>query len=232
MDRVDGHRSSGLVTIETHAGRSRAAGPLLGVGAALVILLTGPLLLFHPWPVGALQDRHGVAELLDLPDSEVGRLTDAILWDVFIGGDFGVELDGEPFLNADERSHMTDVSDLVRTLLLVEVVAVGAALIAGRALRTQRQRRGRALVIAASALGLVAVLLGVGSLLSFEPLFMAFHGVFFAAGTWSFPPGSHLTSLFPEALFSDAAVLAGALVLLSAGLVAWLGWHEARVMRA
>ena len=88
------------------------------------------------------------------------------------------------------------------------------------------------MMIAASTIGLLAVLLGVGSVLFFEPLFVAFHGVFFAAGTWSFPPGSHLTSLFPEALFSDAAVLAGFLVLLSAGLVAWLGWRDARVTRS
>jgi integral membrane protein (TIGR01906 family) len=179
--------------------------------------------------VGLLQERHDVAQALALPDSEVERLTDAILWDVFRGGDFSVELDGKPFLNADERSHMTDVSNLARTLVLVEVAGLLAAVLAARALRKQRDRRGRALVASALVIGLLAVLVGVGSILFFEPLFVAFHGLFFAAGTWSFPPGSNLTTLFPEALFSDAAVLAGVLVLLSAGLVAWLGWRDLRV---
>lgn len=194
----------------------------------MVILLTGPLLLFHPWPVGALQERHGVAESLTLPEAEVERLTDAILWDVVTRGDFGVELDGEPFLNADERSHMTDVANLVRTLLLIDGIALAAALLAGRALRADRPRRGRALVVSASAIGLLAVLVGLGSVLFFEPLFVAFHGLFFADGTWSFPPGSNLTTLFPETLFADAAVLAGGLVLVSAALVAGLGWRDLR----
>jgi len=208
------------------AGRpSRLAGPALGIGAALVIFLTGPLLLFHPLYVGSAQEQFGVAESLGIPPSDVERLTGSILRDIFTGGSFEASLDGtEPFLNASERSHMTDVSGLARTLAAIDILALALAIWAAWALRRDRHRRGRALVIAASTVGVLAILASVAATVAFEPLFIAFHGLFFAAGTWSFPPGSHLTGLFPEALFSEAAILAGALILVSAGAVALVGF--------
>ena len=52
-------------------------------------------------------------------------------------------------------------------------------------------------------------------------LFTTFHGVFFAAGTWTFPSDSLLIRLFPESFWIAAAAAWAALVVLGA-LVLWL----------
>jgi uncharacterized membrane protein len=179
--------------------------------------------------VGAAQDQFGVAESLGITPNQVEQLTGSILWDIVSGGSFEAALDGTgPFLNANERSHMTDVSGLARTLAAIDALALALTIWAAWGLRADRRRRGRALVIAASTVGVLAVVASVTAVVAFEPLFIAFHGVFFAAGTWSFPPGSHLTGLFPEALFSEAAVLAGALILVSAAAVGLAGFLQMR----
>ena len=200
-----------------------------GVGAALLILLTGPLLLFNPWFVGFEQGRHDVPALLGTTQDEVDRVTSSMLADLFGGGDFGASLDGsQPVLDASERSHMADVGWLARVLAAIDLLAIAVVLVAGWRLRGERPRRGSLLLTAARGIGVAALIGGILFAVAFDAAFAAFHALFFAAGTWQFGPDSNLLRLFPEPFWYEVALLAGAAILLAAALVALLGWLDVR----
>ncbi len=177
--------------------------PLIGfvfaVGVALSTLLTGPMLLFAPPFVSFMQDRHGVAELLGVDPATAHDATTTMLGDLLTGGDFAVSLDGaQPVLDASERSHMSDVGDVVRSLLLADVLALVVAMLGARRLRAERHRRGRLMLVAAGGLGAAAIVLGAFFALAFDTAFAAFHAIFFEAGTWQFGPDSNLLRFFPQ----------------------------------
>ena len=150
-----------------------------------------------------------------------------MLGDLFVSGDFGESLDrGGPILDSSERSHMQDVGGLVRVLAGLEVVAVLLLAVTWRWLRGERARRGRLLLRAAAGVGAGAVVLGAFFALSFEAAFAAFHALFFKAGTWQFGPDSNLIRLFPEPFWFEVSLLAGATIVLSALLAAWLARRD------
>lgn len=197
------------------------------LATALAITLTGPLLLFDPVVVSVEQGRHGVPESLSTSGDEVARITNSMLGDLFFDGSFEVSLDGrEPFLDAAERSHMRDVGRLVRTLALLEIASLVVAILLGWWLRRERDLRGRLLLAAAATVGVVAILLGVFFAVAFDAAFTAFHGLFFEPGSWQFPPGSHLITLFPEPFWFELALLAGVTIVIGAVLVALLGRRD------
>lgn len=192
-------------------------------------MLSGPLLLFNPWLVSLEQGRHGVAAALGTDQAGVDRVTAAMLGDLFLNGEFAQSLDGEaPILDATERSHMRDVGGLVRTLLLLEVTALVVLVLAGRRLSGERERRGRLLLRAALAIGVAAVVLGAFFALAFDAAFAAFHALFFAAGTWQFGPESNLIRLFPEPLWFDVSLLAGAAIVLAAVVIGVVARRDLR----
>jgi integral membrane protein (TIGR01906 family) len=206
---------------------SRAPGPIgvvFGLALALVILLAGPLLLFNPPFVSALQARHEVAASFGTSREEVDRVTGEMLGDLFTGGGFEAGFDGEPpLLNERERSHMGDVARLVQLLAAVALVALAVALATGLLLRREPMRQGRIMVGVAAAIGAVAVLLAVGFAVAFDAMFLAFHAVFFPPGTYLFERGSRLITLFPGGFWFDASLVAGGMVILTALVVALLG---------
>ena len=201
----------------------RVVAPIFGVSVALLILLAGPLLLFNPWFVSSLQSRHSVAEAFDTSQAEVDRVTGEVLADLFVSGDFDVEMDGMPLLDADERSHMADVSRLVRLLVVVSVAAAALAALCGTLMRGQPRRMGSVLLVTASVIGAAGLLFGVIFAVAFEPAFLAFHALFFPPGTYLFAPGSNLITLFPEGFWVEAALIAGVTVVLSAVVVLVIG---------
>jgi integral membrane protein (TIGR01906 family) len=177
--------------------------------------------------VSAEQARHGVATSLGTDQANVDRVTDAMLRDLFINGDFLANLDNDPpILNAAERSHMQDVGGLVRVLAILEAAAVVALVFTGRRLRSERGRRGRLLLRAAAGVGAGAIVLGAFFALSFDAAFAAFHALFFKAGTWQFGPDSNLIRLFPEPFWFEVSLLAGASIVLGALLAAWLARRD------
>jgi hypothetical protein len=199
------------------------------VAAALAIVLSGPLLLFNPWLVSAEQARHGVPASLGSDQRSVDRVTSAMLGDLFVSGDFGETLDGiVPILDASERSHMQDVGGLVRVLAVLEVGAVILVVVTWRWLRRERARRGRLLLRAAAGIGGGAIVLAAFFALSFDTAFAAFHALFFKAGTWQFGPESNLIRLFPDPFWFEVSLLAGASIVLSAVLTAWLARRDLR----
>lgn len=201
---------------------SGGVGGAFGLAAGLAIVLTGPLLLFNPWLVSAEQARHNVAASLDTDQAGVDRVTAPMLRDLFLNGDFTVSLDGDaPILDASERSHMSDVGGVVRLLAGLEAASVLVLLVTGWMLRGERVRRGRLLLRSALAVGGVAVALGLFFALAFDTAFALFHAIFFPQGNWQFGPESNLIRLFPEPLWFETSLLAGASIVLSA-LVALL----------
>lgn len=207
-------------------------GLLFGLSLSLIILLLGPLLLFNPLFTSALQVRHGVAAELDTTQAEVERVTSSYLADIYLDGDFGASLDGNgPLLDESERSHMTDVSRLVRLLAGILVVALVLAGVTSAWLRHEPRRQGRIMLLASGAIGTAAVVLAIVFAVAFEPAFLAFHELFFPPGTYLFATGSELIVLFPEPFWFDAALLAGAAIVLVAVAVSLIGlwrWRSAR----
>ena len=208
----------------------RLAVPLLAVATALLVALAGPLILFNPWFVSLEQQRAGAAILLGATQSQVDAATLAILGDIWTGGDFGVSLTegGAPALDAFERSHMVDVGGLVRVLGLVALAAVVVGLLAGRALRGRPRALGTALVAGAATVGAAGVAAALVFAVAFDAAFLAFHQVFFREGTYLFGPESTLIRFFPEQLWYEASLAAGALIVLSAVAVAFAGWRLLR----
>jgi integral membrane protein (TIGR01906 family) len=207
-------------------------GVLFGLSLSLIILLLGPLLLFNPLFTSALQLRHDVAAELGTTQPEVERVTGSYLADIYLDGNFDASLDGEgPLLDESERSHMTDVSRLVRLLAGILVAALVVAGISAAWLRHEPRRQGRIMLLASGAIGAVAVIVAIVFAVAFEPAFLAFHELFFPPGTYLFPTGSKLIVLFPEPFWFDAALLAGAAIVLVAVLVSLVGWWRWRSAR-
>ena len=201
-----------------------AAGLLFGVSLAILVTLVGPLLLFNPWFTAVLQARHGVAEAFGTTPAAVNRVTGEILVDLYADGAFDAAFEGSaPLLDERERSHMHDVSALVRLLAGVVLLAAVTATVTGVWLRNERRRVGRIMVIAAGAVGLIGLVLAGIFAVAFEQAFLAFHALFFPPGTYLFERGSQLIVLFPEGFWFDASLVAGAAVILSALMVTAIG---------
>jgi len=206
-----------------------AVGLLFGIALAVAITLTGPLLLFNPWSTSALQDRHEVAEAFANSRAEIDRVTGDILGDLYVNGSFDASLEGRaPLLDERERSHMSDVSRLVQLLAGIAVVALVVAVVTGAWLRHEPRRQGAVMLVAAAIIGISAVLLAGIFAVAFEPAFLAFHAVFFPPGTYLFSEGSNLIVLFPEGFWFDAALIAGATMVVTALVVSAVGFARWR----
>jgi len=204
-------------------------GLLFGLALAVAILLVGPLLLFNPVFTSALQVRHGVAASFDTTQAEIERVTASYLGDIYLDGDFDASLDGEePLLDDDERSHMSDVSGLVRLLAGVAIVGLVVVGVTAAWLRREPRRLGRIMLISAGSIGSVAILLAGIFAVAFEPAFLFFHELLFPPGTYLFETGSDLITLFPEGFWFDAALLAGGAIVLVAMVVTLVGFRHWR----
>jgi integral membrane protein (TIGR01906 family) len=204
-------------------------GLLFGLALAIVVVLAGPLLLFNPAFTSALQLRHDVAGSFGATQQEIERVTASYLGDIYLDGDFAASLDGdEPLLDANERSHMSDVSRLVRLLAGIGVAALVMAVVTGAWLRHEPRRQGLIMLSAGGAIGALALLLAGIFAVAFEPAFLAFHALFFPPGTYLFETGSDLITLFPEGFWFDAALAAGASIILAALVVTVIGLRRWR----
>jgi hypothetical protein len=198
-----------------------------GLAVAALVLLTGPLLLFFPPVVSFEQARHDVPALLGTDQATVDRATRSMLGDLLLNGAFAVSIDGaEPVLDASERSHMRDVGGVVRGLIVADLLALLVALLAGRRLRAERARRGRAMLRAAAGIGVAAVVLGAFFAFAFDAAFTAFHAIFFASGSWQFGPDSNLLRFFPEPLWFELSLVAGAAIVIGALLATLLARRD------
>ena len=141
------------------------------------------------------------------------------------------EVAGRAGFDSAAVSHLADVRDVLLGFRSAAIaLALGLALWLVVSLARRRLRIvGRALKLGGLACLLAPVVLGLAGALDFDLFFQLFHGVFFQAGTWTFPWDSLLILLFPEAFWMTSGVLLGVLVM-AQGLALWLAGHafEAR----
>ena len=140
----------------------------------------------------------------------------------------------QPLFTIYENSHMVDVKRLMDQLwrvlaLAAAVVVVGLALL----LIPRRTRaEGYAAIFGGGLLttGLLTVLILL-VLLSWNWFFVAFHGVFFDAGTWTFNWSDSLIRLFPDKFWFDAGVLLVGGALVAGAIVMAVGYALGRRAR-
>ena len=121
--------------------------------------------------------------------------------------------------NPREISHLEDVRSALRAATAVWW-ASAAVLTATLAMALRRATTITLFQLALArgcwlTLAIIAVILAA-SLVSFLPLFDAFHAVLFASGTWVFPFEDTLIRLFPERFWRDAFLIHGLLSALLA----------------
>ena len=146
---------------------------LLFAAAVAALLLAAAVLIFLlPPVVHLLLDLSGAPAVLGSDAATAHQLSDALVFDLLRGGDFGVPYNGEALLSAAERSHLVDVGALLRAVIAIGLLggvllvttilrSGGTATGAGR-LRLGEALRDGALVFdgessQAEARGLVAV---------------------------------------------------------------------------
>jgi len=132
--------------------------------------------------------------------------------------------------NERELQHMVDVKNVVQRALtvwqisLLGLLVLGVNAWRGERLDAFRQAVARGGWWTAALTGAIIVFVLVG----FGLIFVAFHEVFFAAGTWTFYYSDTLIRLFPERFWRDAFLLAaGAPALAGALMGRFLGRNAA-----
>lgn len=195
-------------------------------GAATVVAILGVAiaLFFNPLWIAFEQDRSAVPAITGYTPNQVGTVTGSILGDLFVGPPaFDVAVNGQPVLDAAERSHMVDV----RNVLLPAAIGFGlaiAALVALLATSRQQPWLWQAIARGASAVALAGILVGISVMFFFDAAFLLFHRVFFPQGNFSFDPRTErLTQLFPDQFWTEtsiAIVITGLAIAVAVTLVA------------
>ena len=115
--------------------------------------------------------------------------------------------------NDRELRHMQDVKNVVQVALNVWYIIIGLLMLGwvwaarrawGREYRLGMRRGGWLTVILLAGILLFVVL-------AFNTIFVAFHNVFFQAGTWQFLFSDTLIRLFPERFWQDTFLAVGIL---------------------
>lgn len=213
------------MTVAAPARTTRLLAIIAALAAPIAIVGLTIALFFNPLWIAFEQDRSGVAAITGYTPDEVRAVMGSILADLFIGPpEFAAMVDGQPVLDAAERSHMVDV----RNVLLPFMALVGAALaVLALLLATSGRRRWlwRAIAIGSSILAAAGLVIGIAVLFFFDAAFLAFHLVFFPQGNFLFDPRSQrLTQLFPDQFWTETviAIALGGLVLsIAAAILAW-----------
>lgn len=178
---------------------------LLALAAAALAIGTTTAIFLTPPVVHLLLSISGSHTVLGVESRVAEALSDSLVGDLLTDGAFDAPLGDTPLLSAGERSHLVDVGALLRTVLVAGFGGLIALLLA----RTHRRAwlrvamRDGAALIAGGALAAAAAFT-----LAFDATFSFFHGLFFAAGTWTFNPATdRLVQLYPETFWTLAALL-------------------------
>jgi integral membrane protein (TIGR01906 family) len=209
-----------------HTLRSRVAAIAIGLATAIVIVTIAILPFLTPQWVAFEQDRSQATAWTGFVTDQLRSATDAILADLVLGGDFAVQLDGQPVLNEREQSHMADVRTVFRGLWILAIVSAVVLVVASR----RRDRRATWRAVRAGALGLTVgvVILGAVALVAFDQLFETFHEVFFPPGSFLFDPRTdRLVQLFPFQFWQETAIVVGVVIIVIALGVALVAGRRA-----
>jgi integral membrane protein (TIGR01906 family) len=207
---------------------AKVGSVLIGVATAIVIIAVAIVPFLTPAWVGFEQDRAQAAAWTGYTADEVGHATGPILHDLVLGGDFAVEVNGQPVLNERERAHMADVRTVFRGLWILSVI--GVIVLAVATARGHAAPSGTWRAVRRGALGLTVgiVIVGAIALVAFDQLFEAFHEVFFPAGSFLFDPRTdRLVQLFPFQFWQETAMVVGAVIIVAALVVAAIAGRRA-----
>ena len=206
----------------------RSAAWLVAVLTPVILVLAVVRLLINPALLTVEYAMPGFP-----PDSYGFTKEDRLHWGRFavdyLVNDAGIEYlgdlrfaDGSPVYNERELSHMVDVKIVVQAAIRVLLAALAVMLLLGL-----WAWRGGWLDTFKAALvrgGWLTIFLFGGVILfvliSFGVIFVAFHEVFFAQGTWTFFYSDTLIRMFPERFWRDMFFYVGGLSILAAlGLI-------------
>jgi uncharacterized protein DUF1461 len=157
------------------------------------------------------------ADAYGMSGAERRRLADTALDSIapFGGGDRVLRearlASGAPAFDAKERRHLRSVRGYVLGLYLINafgLVVLGALLFARRSRRLARDG------IAAGAVWTLALAAFVGVYVAVNPVSFlgGFHRVFFSGDSWRFADTETLRRLFPDAFWSETALVLGVVV--------------------
>jgi integral membrane protein (TIGR01906 family) len=128
--------------------------------------------------------------------------------------------------NERELKHMQDVQNIYRIVWQVWQAAWVLAVLCVLALGWRKENRQ---IVAAAlraggalTIGLVVVI-GLTAIIAWQIWFVAFHQLFFQAGSWTFDFSNTLIRLFPEKFWYDAVLTISSLSVISGSLVFWMG---------
>jgi len=193
-------------------GRARGALELVLYVLAFVIagLVTLALLWSGPAPYTGLARDNGVTRYVFLVKGPGGGMLDTDLqgaaarhaeWSRYVtGGTSDPPEFDPPLFTEDEYAHMADVRRVFEVAKLFVPLSLVVIIVRLRRARERGSRpmwrlvRDGALVSAA-----VVAIIGAVAVVAFEPLFLAFHYVFFPQGNFLFDPAtSNLLRLYPD----------------------------------
>jgi hypothetical protein len=128
------------------------------------------------------------------------------------------------FYNICELKHMQDVKNVTRVALAVWAVGGVLALLAAGALYYYWEWGGLRASLTWGAALTAVIYLGMLTYIAvnFRTLFVQFHEIFFAEGTWTFLWSDSLIRMFPIMFWESCFIFVGGASLLEAGLLAWL----------
>lgn len=191
---------------------------------AAVVIGSTVLALTVPVFTSFVSNSVGVASTAGLPRADVFRLSQqvrALVADREYDP-LPVTWAGQPAFDQAAVSHLMDVRRVISgARTATGVAAFLLAMYAGYGIARRRLARfASGMVAGAIAIGVVMVLAAAASFIDFEALFAAFHGLFFAAGTWTFPADSLLIRLFPERFWIASGAAWAALSVVAALVLA------------
>lgn len=198
------------------------------VGFALAMMVAGLAILPLTGPAftRALSQRYSLAEEAGLPPERMLEIAEQVR--AFVveskGDSLPVTVDGRSGFDAGASSHLIDVRVVLsRARLFTGVLTL---LVTGWLVLEFRRKRTDAIVAALRAgaiLTLVLIAAAVAAAFSnFDSFFTAFHQLFFASGTWTFPYDSLLIQTFPEPFWIASGAAWALTMALGAALLAWL----------
>jgi integral membrane protein (TIGR01906 family) len=196
----------------------------------VILVVNGIRLVTNDRYVEAVYDHGGVPDdRYGLPANERERLALVGLRSIEPSTTEGVDLlrearlpNGEPAFNAREVTHMEDVRTAVARAYRFQVIAAVAigvlALLLGL-LTSMRSLVPVALARGAVLTGALAVVVGIVAATSYSWFEEPFHWLFFEGETWRFEETDTLRRLYPDRFWLDTAVVIGVLAVLQAAVV-------------
>jgi len=198
------------------------------VGCALALMVAGLAILPLTGPAftRTLSARYSLAEEAGLPRERMLEIAETVR--AFVveseGDALPVTVDGRDGFDAAASSHLIDVRVVLsRARLFTGVLTL---LVTGWIVVMFRRKRVDAIVAALRAGAILTLALiaaaAIAAVSDFDSFFTAFHGLFFASGTWTFAYDSLLIQTFPEPFWATSGAAWAVTMGLGAALLAWL----------